>query len=276
MHGKVVLITGASSGIGLYTAAGLAAKGAKTVITARTEGKAKAALAKIGGDADWMPLDLSSLAAVREFAAEFARRYDRLDVLVNNAGAVYTERWTTADGIEGTLAVNHVGPFLLTNLLLDMLRASAPARIVNVASTSHKGARSFDFDDVMMEHGYRHMRAYSRSKLANILFTHELAKRLDPAVVTANSLHPGTVRTGFGADGDVTGWFALGLAIARPFMLSPEKGAKTSVWLASSPELEGVTGKYFIKCKPRTPSVGARDDEAARRLWDVTAKLAGV
>ena len=171
-------------------------------------------------------------------------------------------------------AINHLGPFLLTTLLLDRLKQSAPARIVNVASTAHKGARhGLDFDDLQSTKHYHGMQVYSRSKLANIYFTTELARRLQGTGVTANCLHPGTVRTGYGRDGDSSGFLAFGLKIAAPFFLSPEKGARTSIFLASSPEVEGVSGKYFVKCKPRVPSKAARDDEAAKRLWQISEEL---
>ena len=189
---------------------------------------------------------------MRRGAAEILELAPRLDVLVNNAGLIQTLRSETVDGFETTFAVNHLGPFLLTNLLLDRLVQSTPARIVNVASTAHSAARhGMPFDDLQSTRRYRAMRVYGQSKLANILFTLELARRLSGTGVTANSLHPGTVRTGYGADGDARGFLAFGIKIAAPFFLSPAKGARTSVYLASSPEVEGVSGEYFVKCKAR-------------------------
>jgi len=214
---------------------------------------------------------------VRRGAEEILEQTPRLDVLVNNAGLVLSERVETVDGYEATFAINHLGPFLLTNLLLDRMTESAPARIVNAASTAHNTARKgIPFDDLQTTHGYRGMRVYGQSKLANILFTSELSRRFADKGVTANSLHPGTVRTGYGRDGDARGLLAFGITIAGPFFLSPAKGARTSVYLASSPEVEGISGEYFVKCKPRRPRRWARDPEAARRLWQVSEELVGL
>jgi NAD(P)-dependent dehydrogenase (short-subunit alcohol dehydrogenase family) len=200
-----------------------------------------------------------------------------LDVLVNNAGLVLSARAETVDGFEATFATNHLGPFLLTNLLLDRLRASAPARVVTVASTAHNAARKgIPFDDLQSTKHYRGMRVYGQSKLANTLFTIELARRCEGSGVTANSLHPGTVRSGYGGSGDARGFLAFGIKIASPFFLSSAKGARTSVYLASSPEVEGVSGEYFVKCKPRKPRQWALDPEAARRLWEVSEELVGL
>ncbi len=193
---------------------------------------------------------------------------------MNNAGVVLTERRETEDGFESTFAINHLGPFLLTDLLLERIKASAPARIVNVASTAHRGARrGLDFDDLHATRRYKGMRVYSQSKLANIFFTKELARRLAGTGVTVNAVHPGTVRTGYGRDGDSTGLLKIGLALGSRFFLSPEKGADTSVYLASAPEVADVTGEYFIKRKARQPSAAARDDEAARKLWEASEAL---
>jgi retinol dehydrogenase-12 len=217
------------------------------------------------------------LASVRQGAAEILEQAPRLDVLVNNAGLVLTERTETVDGYEATFATNHLGPFLLTNLLLDRIAASTPSRVVNVASTAHSAARKgIPFEDLQSAHGYRGMRVYGASKLANILFTLELARRFEGSGLTANSLHPGTVRTGYGGDGDARGFLAFGIKIASPFFLSPAKGARTSVYLASSPEVEGVSGQYFVKCKPKQPRRWAQDSEAARRLWQVSEELVGL
>ena len=282
MTGKTVVVTGGNSGIGLETAAALAAMGARVLVTARNADRGRAAVAEIadrtdGAQIQLVVFDLADLSSVRRGAAEILEQAPRLDVLVNNAGLVLSERAVTVDGYEATFAINHLGPFLLTNLLLDRMRASAPARIVNVASTAHNSARKgIPFDDLQSEGRYRGMRVYSQSKLANILFTLELARRLDGTGVVANSLHPGTVRTGYGADGDARGFLSFGLKVAGPFFLSPAKGARTSVYLASSSEVDGVSGEYFVKCKPRTPRRWARDPEAAQRLWQVSEQLVGL
>ena len=279
MTGKTVVITGGNSGIGLETAVALARAGAKTVITARGRARGEAAVADIrkraGSDqVELVVFDLASLGSVREGAAEILTRCSRIDVLVNNAGLVLGERRETADGFEATFGINHLGPFLLTDLLLERIKASAPARIVNVASTAHKGARGgLAFDDLQTTRRYAGMKAYSRSKLANIYFTTELARRLEGSGVTVNCLHPGTVVTGFGRDGDTTGVFRFGLSVIKPFVLNAEQGARTSVYVASSPEIDGVTGKYFVKCRVRNPSKVARDDEAARTLWKVSEEF---
>lgn len=283
MREKTVVVTGANSGIGYETAAALGTMGARVIVTARNADKGRAAvgaLSERGGARGVFQLvvfDLADLASVRRGAAEILEQSPRIDVLVNNAGVVLSERRTTVDGYETTFAVNHLGPFLLTNLLLDRIRASSPARIVNVASTAHKGARrGIPFDDLQSAKRYSGMRAYGVSKLENLLFTLELARRLDGTGVTANSLHPGTVRTGYGADGDAEGFLAFGLTLGRPFFLSPADGARTSVYLASSPEVEGVSGKYFVKCRQRAPSRRAEDPEAAARLWQVSEELVGL
>jgi retinol dehydrogenase 12 len=282
MTGQTVVVTGGNSGIGLETAAALAAMGARVLVTARSADRGRAAVAEIadrtpGAQVQLVVFDLADLSSVRRGAAEILEQAPRLDVLVNNAGLVLSERTVTVDGYEATFATNHLGPFLLTNLVLERMRASAPARIVNVASTAHNSARKgIPFDDLQSEGRYRGMRVYGQSKLANILFTHELARRLEGTAVTANSLHPGTVRTGYGADGDARGFLSFGLKVAGPFFLSPAKGARTSVYLASSAEVDGVSGQYFVKCKPRTPRTWARDPEAARRLWRVSEELVGL
>jgi NAD(P)-dependent dehydrogenase (short-subunit alcohol dehydrogenase family) len=282
MNGKTVVVTGGNSGIGLETASALAGMGARVLVTARNADRGRTAVAQIaerteGAEVQLVVFDLADLSSIRRGAAEILEQAPRLDVLVNNAGLVLTERQVTVDGFEATFATNHLGPFLLTNLLLDRVVSSAPARVVNVASTAHNSARKgIPFDDLQSERHYRGMRVYGQSKLANILFTLELARRLEGTGVTANSLHPGTVRTGYGADGDARGFLSFGLKIARPFFLSPEKGSRTSVYLASSPEVDGVSGQYFVKCKSRTPRKWARDPEAARRLWQVSEELVGL
>lgn len=286
MQGKTVVVTGGNSGIGFETAAALCEMGARVLVTARNADKGRAALGRIatraesagkGGGAQLVVFDLADLASVRRGAEEILEQAPRLHVLVNNAGLVLSERAETADGLEATFAINHLGPFLLTNLLLDRIRASVPARIVNVASTAHGSARKgIPFDDLQSTRRYRTMRVYGQSKLANILFTLELARRLDGTGVTANSLHPGTVRTGYGGDGDAKGLLAFGIRMSAPFFLSPAQGARTSVYLASSPEVDGVSGKYFVKCKAVEPKRWARDHEAARRLWQVSEELVGL
>ncbi len=283
VQGKTVVVTGGNSGIGFETAAALAGMGARVLVTARNADKGRAAVSamaqRLGGDGQvqLVTFDLADLSSVRRGAAEILEQAPRLDVLVNNAGLVLSERAETVDGFETTFATNHLGPFLLTNLLLDRIRSSSPARVVNVASTAHRTARKgIPFHDLQSEKRYAGMRVYGQSKLANILFTRELARRLEGTGVTANSLHPGTVRTGYGADGDVRGLLAFGIKISAPFFLSPAKGAHTSIYLASAPELEGVSGEYFVKCTPRQPKPWARDPDAARRLWQVSEELVGL
>src|ERR1700734_1969916 len=283
MQGKTVVVTGGNSGIGFETAAALASMGARVVVTARNADKGRAAVAAITqrlpreGRVQLVGFDLADLASVRQGAAEILDQAPRIDVLVNNAGLVLTERAETVDGYEATFAINHLGPFLLTNLLLQRMVASQPSRVVNVASTAHNAARKgIPFDDLQSTARYRGMRVYGQSKLANILFTLELARRYEGRGLTANSLHPGTVRTGYGGDGDARGLLGFGIKIASPFFLSAAKGARTSIYLASSPEVEGVSGGYFVKCKPRQPRRWAQDPEAARRPWQGSEDVGGV
>jgi NAD(P)-dependent dehydrogenase (short-subunit alcohol dehydrogenase family) len=225
-------------------------------------------------DVELVVFDLADLDSVRRGAADLLDRCDRIDVLVNNAGLVLSERTETKDGYEATFAINHLGPFLLTTLLLDRITASAPARIVNVASTAHRSARrGLDFDDLQSTKHYAGMQAYGKSKLANILFTTELARRLAGTGVTVNAVHPGTVATGFARDGDANGVLAFGIKLIKPFVLTPEKGARTSVYVASSPEVGDVTGGYFVKCRQAKPSAAALDEAAAGRLWEVSEQL---
>jgi NAD(P)-dependent dehydrogenase (short-subunit alcohol dehydrogenase family) len=279
MDGKTVVITGGNSGVGKATAVALAAAGARTVIAARSEARGGEALADIrrasGSDlVDLEVFDLADLASIRDGAERILARCRELHVLVNNAGLVLSDRSETKDGFESTFGTNHLGPFYLTQLLNDRLISSAPARVVNVASTAHRSARhGVGFDDLQSEKRYAAMNAYSRSKLANILFTNELARRLAGTGVTANSVHPGTVASGFARDEDAKGFLAFGIKVIKPFILTPEKGARTSVYVASSPEVEGVTGQYFVRCKPKTPSAAARDMEAASRLWSISEQL---
>jgi NAD(P)-dependent dehydrogenase (short-subunit alcohol dehydrogenase family) len=273
--GKRVIITGATNGIGLAAAEALAAHGAKLAIVARSEVRAADAVARIksaaGSDAavDVLIADLASQASVRRVAAEVLDRYPRVDVLVNNAGAVDTTRQVTEDGIERTWAVNHLAPFLLTNLLLERLRESAPARIVTTASDAHQGA-NIPFDDINAEGPYTGFgfRRYGETKLANILFTAELARRLQGTGVTANCFHPGLVDTGFNRN---NGWLMrAAMTVIKPFMRSPEKGAETLVWLVEAADVADVSGGYFVDRRRAAPSTAAQDGEAARRLWEVS------
>jgi retinol dehydrogenase 14 len=276
MAGKTVLVTGGTSGIGKATAAGLAAVGARVGIVGRDLTRTRAAAADItaaSGNPAVAPFgaDMSSQAEVRRLAREVLDAYQRLDVLVNNVGGFWATRRVTADGLEHTFAVNHLAGFLLTDLLLDRLKASAPARIVTVSSGAQANGK-IDFDDLQGERGYSGQRAYNQSKLANVMFTYELARRLEGSGVTATVLHPGVVRTGFAAEDPSSLWKVL-LPLIRPLLKSPEKGAATSIYLASSPEVEGVTGKYFVNCKPKTSSKLSYDRAAAARLWRISVDL---
>jgi NAD(P)-dependent dehydrogenase (short-subunit alcohol dehydrogenase family) len=283
LTGKIAVVTGGNSGIGKQTALELATMGAHVVIAARNAEKAAAAVAEIaprtgaGGNVTTIPIDLASFASVRAFAGEFRARHDRLDILVNNAGLVLSHRRVTEDGHEAQFQINHLGHFLLTYLLADLLARAAPARVVNVASEAHRTARrGLDFDDLDWERRrYRPFAVYSATKLANILFTRELARRWAGEGVTANALHPGFVASNFGRENDLGWWGNIGLPLARPFALSVEKGARTSVYVASSPDVAPTTGEYFAKCRIATPAAPARDDAAAARLWDVSAALTG-
>ncbi len=281
LTGRTVVITGGNIGIGKEAAVALAQRGATVVITARDRAKGQAAAVEIAAragrdDVGLVDLDLASLASVRRAAEDIEARFDRLDVLVNNAGLVQSHRLVTDEGFEMTFGVNHLGHFLLTTLLVDRLRHSAPARIVNVSSTAHWWALGgLDWDDLQSEHGYNGGQAYARSKLANVLFTRELALRLAGTGVTANALHPGLVRSGFGQDGDMLGLSRSGLAIVRPFLVSPATGARTTVHLASSPALVEATGGYYARCRRHPPAPWARDAASARRLWDTSEALIG-
>jgi retinol dehydrogenase-12 len=286
LAGKVVVVTGGNTGIGKETAVALARMGTTVVITSRNADRGRAAVEEIrgrasdapaAGSAEVMTLDLASLASVRQFASDLLDRHDHLDVVVNNAGLVMSRRTETEDGFETTFGVNHLGHFALTARLLERLRANPDgARIVTVSSHAHKGARrGLDFDDLQSERGYAGFAVYSRSKLANVLFTRELARRLAGDRVTVNALHPGFVRSEFARGGDTHGLYALGTRLGAPFAISSEKGARTSVHLASSAEVAGVTGGYYYKCRPAQPSSAARDDDAARRLWEVSEELVG-
>jgi NAD(P)-dependent dehydrogenase (short-subunit alcohol dehydrogenase family) len=276
MAGKTVLVTGGTGGIGKATAIGLAGLGARVAIAGRDRERAEAAAVEIrdasgNREVDAFAADLSSQAEVRRLAAEVLRRHPRLDVLVNNVGGFWATRRVTADGLEHTFAVNHLAPFLLTDLLLDRLKASAPARIVTVSSAA-QSMGTIDFDDLQGEHDYSGERAYNQSKLANVMFTYELARRLHGSGVTATALHPGVVRTGFGAE-DPSRIYKMLVPLWRPFMQTPQQGAATSVYLASSPDVDGVTGRYFAGRKERTSSKASYDEAVAARLWEVSAAL---
>ena len=273
MSGKTVVVTGATSGIGEVAALELARKGARVILVGRDRARAEATSSMIrkesgNPEVEYLLADLSSEAEVRRLAGEIKERCPRLDVLINNAGAMFSPRRESVDGIEMTWTLNHLAYFLLTDLLLDTLKASAPSRIVNVASDAHRMVRGIDFDDVEGKMSYKPFRIYGQSKLANILFTRELARRLEGSGVTANCLHPGFVATNF-TTGE--GWlFWAFRQAARVFAITPEEGAKTTVYLASSPEVEGVSGGYFAGSKSARPSAAAKDDEAARRLWTLS------
>lgn len=278
MQGKIVLISGATRGIGEVTARELARRGASVTIIgrdpARTQATAQAIQAAGGGAAvESIVADLATLAGVRAAAAEFQARHDRLDVLVNNAGAMFLKREVTADGFERTFALNHLSYFLLTNLLLGTLTASAPARVVSVASAAHSAGK-IDFDDLQAERHYNGLRQYSTTKLMNLLFTYELARRLAGTGVTANALHPGFVATGFAHNNSPL--VGLGLRLMRPIMIGPERGAQTSIYLASSPEVAGVSGQYFSNRKPARSIPASYDETAARKLWEISAQLTGL
>ncbi len=276
MAGKTVLITGGTGGIGRAAAIGLASMGARVGITGRDPARADRAAGEIARKSgssrvDVFAADLSSQAEVRRMAAAVLDAYPRLDVLMNNVGGFWAHRHVTADGLEHTFALNHLAPFLLTSLLLDRLIASAPARIVTVSSGA-QSLGSIDFDDLMGERKYSGQRAYNQSKLANVMFTYELARRLAGTGVTATVLHPGVTSTGFGAEDTARGWGPL-IAVMRRFMQSPERGADTSIYLASSAEAEGLTGKYFTGRKQKKTSTSSYDAATTERLWRVSADL---
>jgi retinol dehydrogenase 12 len=286
LEGRIALVTGATSGIGQETAVGLAARGAQVVLVGRDRARAEAARKDVsersgGTRVDVLLADFASLDAVRGLAREFCERYPALHLLVNNAGVVMTERTLTVDGYETTLAVNHLAPFLLTHLLRERLLATGPFRVVNVASDAHRFvAGGFDFDDPMSERKFGFpafltgMRVYGMSKLANILFTIELARRLEGTPATTNAVHPGAVSTRLGTN---TGSFGRLVTYAmRPFFKTPMQGAATSLYVATSPELANTSGRYFADCRERETTAAARDSEAARRLWNLSCEWVGV
>lgn len=278
MNGKLCVVTGANSGIGKETALGLAQAGAHVVMMCRSLEKGTAVQQTIkqksGNDqVDLLLVDFASQASIRQVAAEFKERYDRLDLLVNNAGALFLGYQKSAEGIEKSFAVNHLGYFLLTNLLLDVIKASAPARIVNVSSTMHYTG-TLDFEDMQFANGYSATKAYARSKLANIHFTYELARRLEGTEVTANCLHPGFVASNFGKNNGILA--KVMMFLSRPFAISEKKGAETSLYLAMSPEVEGVTGKYFDQKKAIDSAASTYDEDISKRLWKFSAELVGL
>lgn len=278
MNGRVCLVTGGTGGIGKATAIALAGMGATVVVVGRNQAKGEAAVREIRSASgnervELMLCDFASLDSVRRLAADFLGRYEQLHVLVNNAGAIYQEWTMTEDGFEATFGVNHLAPFLLTNLLLDRLKASAPARIVNVSSAAH-AYPGLNFDDWQSERGeYASMRAYGYSKTANILFTYELARRLEGTGVTANCLHPGMVDTNI-YDGKKRGLFLKIFGpLLRSFLVDAQKGAETSVYLAADPAVAGISGQYFVKKQPKRSSRATYDQGLARKLWDLSSRL---
>jgi NAD(P)-dependent dehydrogenase (short-subunit alcohol dehydrogenase family) len=275
LNGEVVLITGGTSGIGRAAATALAAMGAEVVVTGRSRERGESAVEEIrdtsgNGRVSLMLADLAVQAEVRGLAEEFRERYDRLDVLVNNAGIIQSKRTETPDGIELTLAVNHLAPFLLTNLLLDLLKKSAPSRIITVSSEARRGAK-IDFEDLQSERRYRPFKVYGMTKLANILFTYELAERLEGTGVVANSLHPGGVNTNFGNNNRSFG--TLIFRAFKPFMRTPEQGADTVVYLAVSPEAGKMTGRYLTDRKVVSSFEDPHDEVMQKRLWEVSEEL---
>jgi len=277
MQGKTVVATGATSGIGAIAVVELARMGARIVFIARDAKRAEATLAKLEAVAPGRGhsahiADLSLVAETRRVGGEIAAGEARVDVLINNAGAIFSDRRLTGEGLEMTFALNHMAYFTLTGCLRERLVASAPARVVSTASAAHAGAR-LDFDDLQCAGGFSGWKAYGRSKLCNILFTRELARQLAGTRVTANCLHPGFVASRFGKESG--GWSAPLISLAQRFAISPEAGADTLVYLVSSPEVTSVSGEYFAKRKIRKPSAAARDDSAARMLWDKSEEIAG-
>jgi NAD(P)-dependent dehydrogenase (short-subunit alcohol dehydrogenase family) len=279
MKNKICVVTGATAGIGKETARALAEQGAQVVVVGRNVDKCKATIAEIklqtgNTNVDFALADLSSQQDVRRLADELRSRYSRIDILVNNAGAFFDKRRESVDGIEMTFALNHLNYFLLTNLLLDALIAAPAARVVNVSSAAHwMGWRGIDFDDIEGKKRYNGWVAYGQSKLANVMFTYELARRLQGTSITANALHPGSVRTNFGrTDGNRSLPTPLRKMIDF-FLIGIEEGAKTSIYLASSPEVETVSGKYFVNCKPASTSSVSKDLAACNRLWSLSEEM---
>jgi NAD(P)-dependent dehydrogenase (short-subunit alcohol dehydrogenase family) len=276
LKGKRIVVTGASRGIGRETALALGRMGADLSLVVRDPARGKAVAEEVralGAEVDVFVADLSSMADIRRMAKELLAKHDRIDVLVNNAGALLMDRQVTKDGYEATFATNHLGYFLLTELLLDAVKKAPAGRIVNVASEAHHRG-TIDFDDLMSEKGYAGWRAYGASKLANILFTSELARRLEGTGVTVNSLHPGVIASGFALNNK--GVVGTVWKLMSPFLMSSENGAKTTVFLATDASVATVSGKYFSKSKLKTPSREARDVSVAKRLWEISEKLVRV
>jgi NAD(P)-dependent dehydrogenase (short-subunit alcohol dehydrogenase family) len=282
MNGKTCIVTGANTGIGLETAAGLMRQGATVVLACRDRAKSEEALRDLEargtpGRAVAMDLDLGSMKSIHAFADAFQSRFNRLDALVNNAGIMPGQRYTTSDGFEMVFGVNHLGHFLLTHRLLDLIKRSAPSRIVVVASTMHHRGR-LNFDDLHSVGRYAPMAVYSNSKLANVMFANSLARRLEGSGVTVNSLHPGVVATNIIRKqiADFPRWLHPLEKPVMAIMLTPEKGARTSVYLASSPEVDGVSGKYFVKCRPARVAKRSLDRDAQERLWEISERATGI
>jgi len=279
MKNKIVLITGANSGIGFETAKQLSLLGAEVVMMSRNKEKGEAALLEIkklvpNTKSCVMQCDLADMKSIRLFAEEFNNKYQKLDVLLNNAGIITNERLETVDGFEYQFGVNHLGHFLLTHLLLQKLKDSAPSRIINVSSMAHKIGK-INFSDLQLKHKFTPFRAYSQSKLANILFTVELSQRLHGTGVTVNCLHPGVVRTRFAVDRK-TNKLSFFAKLYQPFTITQEKGAETSIFLASSPEVQNITGQYFDKKKIARTSKAAQNEDDAKKLWNVSMQLTGL
>lgn len=277
MEGKICLVTGATSGIGRETALSLAGVGATLVLGVRDVEKGQRVAEEISRSTgnrqiEVIEVDLANLASVRRFVGAFKQRYTSLHVLVNNAGLYTNRRTQTPDGFETTMAVNHLGPFLLTNLLVDMLIRSAPARIVTVSSEAQRAGR-IHFDDLQLEKDFSGFKAYTQSKLANILFTRQLSRKLEGTGVTANSVHPGAVRTNFARGG---GAMRVMMWLMWPLLKSPTAGARGPIMLSSSPDVEGVTGRYFVGGKPAPSSPQSNDDAACARLWELSSRLVGL
>jgi NAD(P)-dependent dehydrogenase (short-subunit alcohol dehydrogenase family) len=276
MNGKVCLVTGATDGIGKVSARVLAELGAKVIIVGRNPEKSAIVLAELRSisgneNIDLLMADLAVMQEVRDLAEQVISRYDRIDVLLNNAGGYFTKHEITSDGLEMTFALNHMSYFLLTNKLMELLKYSAPARIVNVSSDAHYGV-DMEFENLNGEQEYKAWKAYQRSKLANVLFTYELLKKV-PGNITVNCLHPGFVATNFGHNNG--GFFGPVLKIAqRISAIDPEEGAKTSIFLCSAPEVKGVSGKYFYKCQPKTSSRESRNMDTGKRLWQISSDIA--
>ena len=276
MNGKVCLVTGATDGIGKVSARVLAEKGAKVIIVGRNPEKSTTVLAELKSSSgneniDLLMADLAVMQEVRDLAEQVISHYDRLDILLNNAGGYFAKHELTSDGLERTFALNHMSYFLLTNKLMELLKSSAPARIVNVSSDAHYGI-DMEFENLNGEQEYKAWKAYQKSKLANVLFTYELLKKV-PADITVNCLHPGFVATNFGHNNG--GFFGPVLKIAqRISAIDPEEGAKTSIFLCSAPEVKGVSGKYFYKCQPKTSSRESRNMDTGKRLWQISSDIA--